>query len=623
MGTTLLALVVHFALEKFLGPSHVFAFFGFAVAISAFCGGLGPGLAAAGLSLIAATFYFIEPTGSLWVTDPKEWTTIIVAASTWAFLVFLCDLLRSTAINYRRALLERDQLRDRLKVVLDSLSDPFFIIDRHQNVTYANEALLGLLRTTALSQGVPKLAELFQQEPAFSVLSDRLAEACRSGQSFTCDLEFGATWLHARAFSLPEGVAVTVQDITLRKTIEDRTARLLAEEREARAESERVGRLKDEFIATLSHELRTPLTAILGWSEMLLPRATTDPRLTEGLAAIDRAARTQTRLIEELLDMSRIAGGKLALEMEFLPLEEVVFETAESFRKAFERRNCELSVEVPPEPVVIRADPSRLQQIIGNLLDNALKFTPSGGQVRLTVAIARGADATELAEFKVSDNGEGIEPEFLPHLFEQFRQANSSSTRKYGGLGLGLAIAKQLAELHGGSISATSPGRGMGSTFVVRFPLVHFQPSLEPETDRAAVDSNELEGVRVLLVEDDEASRLILSEMLVACGATVTEAESASQALARLGAEPIDVLVTDLAMPEMDGMTLVRELRANPDARLAKLPALALTAFAGQEDKRRAMSAGFNGYLTKPVRLRDIPVAFRELRPYARAVSPG
>lgn len=368
-------------------------------------------------------------------------------------------------------------------------------------------------------------------------------------------------------------------------------ARLYEVEREA-------SRLKDEFLATVSHELRTPMTAILGWSMVLPSRLGEPERVRHGLKVIERNARAQARLIDDVLDVSRIVMGKLRLEVERVELPAVVRAALDGVAQAASDKEIHLAVDVPSDLGAVDGDPGRLQQIVGNIAWNAVKFTPRGGTV--TVSAAREPDAVRL---RVRDTGEGIAPEFLPHVFDRFRQADSTITRRYGGLGLGLAITRHLVELHGGAIHAESAGEGQGATFTVVLPLRRDTPAPEVPRDdvTARATGGDLAGLRVLLCEDEADAREFLVEFLQIEGAHVDAVASVPEALVRLDRAVPDVLVSDLGMPLQDGYTLIEQVRARAPERGGAIPAVALTGFARPEDARRARDAGFQVHLAKPV----------------------
>ena len=353
---------------------------------------------------------------------------------------------------------------------------------------------------------------------------------------------------------------------------------------------QQASRLKDEFLATLSHELRTPLNAVLGWTRMLR-RGTVPPERTDTvLDTIERNAAAQMQLVEELLDLSAIVAGGLRLNVTRVDLRELVGGAVETIRPAADARSVSIFVKIDSDVTEVAADPGRLRQVLWNLLSNAVKFTPAGGSIRLTMS--RGAADVEIT---VSDTGNGISPEFLPHVFEAFRQGDSSSTRTVGGLGLGLAIVRYIVEAHGGGVSARSDGPGRGSTFVIRLPAGH-----APATDQAFNELGSLRGRRVLAVDDDESTQELVATMLLMYGVSVRTAGRAGQALDILASWRPDVLLADLAMPGEDGYALVRRVRALPPP-LGSIPAVALTAYTDPRSVQNAFAAGFDAHLGKPL----------------------
>ncbi|HEY1921595.1 MAG TPA: ATP-binding protein [Tepidisphaeraceae bacterium] len=378
---------------------------------------------------------------------------------------------------------------------------------------------------------------------------------------------------------------------------------LLEAERAARSDAERVSRIKDEFLATLSHELRTPLNAILGWSQ-IMRGAQDEGTIREGVAVIERNARVQTQLIEDLLDMSRIVSGKVRLEVQRVDLAAVVDAAIESVKPTADAKGVQLRKILDPLAGPVSGDPNRLQQIVWNLLTNAIKFTPRGGKVE--VLLER---VNSHIEITVTDTGQGIKPEFLPHVFERFMQADATTTRQSGGLGLGLAIVKHLIELHGGQVRVKSAGEGQGATFSVALPLLvtkHEDPAREhPTAVKASSEINRsritLEGLKVLVVEDEPDARDLIARLLTDAKAEVITAESADQGMRKLRDSSPDVLVSDIGLPRKDGYAFMREVRALADPKMGKTPAIALTAFARSEDRTRAMMAGYQVHMAKPI----------------------
>jgi PAS domain S-box-containing protein len=426
-------------------------------------------------------------------------------------------------------------------------------------------------------------------------------------------------WFLTRAMPLRNDAAQVVgwfgtsTDIEDRKRAEMERDELLASERAARSEAERADRMKDEFVATLSHELRTPLTAILGWAHMLQAQSGDDPVIGEGLATIERNARVQTQIIEDLLDMSRIVTGKIRLDVQLVELPEVIDAAIDTIRPAAEAKGLQLQKIIDPNVGPVHGDTNRLQQIVWNLLSNAVKFTPKGGRVQ--VALQR---VNSHIEINVADTGEGITPEFVPHLFERFRQADASSSRAHTGLGIGLALVKHLTELHGGSVLAHSPGKDHGATFTIMLPLAIMHrvpgpsepprrhPTRAPAPAASRVRGPDLGGVRVLVVEDENDARLFIERLLLSAGAKVHSAASAAEALEKLRDFRPDVIISDIGMPYMDGYQFIRELRRRPAAAGGRIPAVALTAFARSEDRTRALMAGYQMHVAKPVEAAEL-----------------
>jgi hypothetical protein len=385
------------------------------------------------------------------------------------------------------------------------------------------------------------------------------------------------------------------------EAVERRRAEAAAEE--ARAKAEQAGRTKDEFLAVASHELRTPLNAILGWAQILRGGSVDPSGFMRGLETIERNAKVQVRLIDDILDGSRIITGKLHLEIRALDLNAVVEAAVEAVRPSASARNIAISIELEPAAAHIKGDPDRLQQVVWNLMNNAIKFTPKGGRVDV-----RARRAGTHIELSVSDTGRGIAPEFLPHVFERFRQADASSTRQHGGLGLGLALVRHLVEAHGGTARAESAGEGQGAAFTLTLPVLAVSaessasvraPNRAP-TARDPLDRDFLRDVRVLVLDDEPDARELVAMVLRTRGADVLIASSVDQAIELLERRAPDVLVSDIGMPLTDGYTLLRRIRALPtDA--SRIPAVALTAYAREQDRRLAFEAGFQAYLSKPV----------------------
>jgi signal transduction histidine kinase len=385
---------------------------------------------------------------------------------------------------------------------------------------------------------------------------------------------------------------------------------LLAREKVLRAEAEELSRLKDEFLATMSHELRTPLNAIFGWITLLRTRRLDEATQERALETIERNARAQKRLIEDLLDVSRIVTGKVALELVTVDPRRVVEAALETMHPAAQAKGLKIVPLLDIGAGTVRGDFARLQQIVCNLLSNAIKFTDAGGHVEVCLARRNGE-----VEISIADSGQGIKPEFLPLVFDRFRQEDGSISRRHGGLGLGLAIVRHLVELHAGSVDAQSGGEGKGARFIVRLPVreANLVPRVAEAPTNGIVTAAMLMGVRLLVVDDDPGARELISGMLEGFGAQVSVAESGQAALSLLFAQRPDVLIADLGMPGMDGYALIEQVRAlDPDFG-GLTPAVAVTAYASPQDRLRALQAGYQNHVAKPVEAEELAIVIASL----------
>jgi len=379
--------------------------------------------------------------------------------------------------------------------------------------------------------------------------------------------------------------------------------------RKARQEAETANRLKDEFLATVSHELRTPLNAMLGWSRMLRSGKLDAKSSARALESIERNSKAQQKIIEDILDVSRIITGKLRLDVAPVEIAPAIEAAVEALRPTAEAKGIKLQIILDTDPNLVLGDSGRLQQIIWNLLSNAIKFTPHGGRVQVTLE-----RVNSHIEVTVSDTGQGISKEFLPYVFERFQQADSSASRQYGGLGLGLAIVRHLVELHGGTVTGASSGLNQGSTFIVKLPLSIMREGMNrtdqesplhlPKGVLSGMPSDyalELSGLKVLVVDDEADSRQLMSIVLQQCGAEVRAASSTREAIAILEDWHPDVLISDIGMPVEDGYVLIKKVRALHPDRGGRTPAAALTAYARSEDRLRSLAAGYHTHIVKPV----------------------
>lgn len=510
-----------------------------------------------------------------------------------------------------------------MRATLDSTWDGILVTADDGRITGYNQTYVDMWRvpTERINSGdhsslLQFTASQFAEPRRFIARVDEIYATALPESFDLLQLADGRTYERFSRTLLVEEQAVgrvwSFRDVTERRKAEDalreaaeERKQLLDSERSARSHAERMSDMKDEFLATLSHELRTPLSAILGWSHVLRHGARSSDDLQKGIEAIERNARAQTQLIEDLLDMSRITSGKVRLDAQ--PVQPVSFIEAaiETVRPAADAKGIRLEKVLDPLAGPVSGDPNRLQQVVWNLLSNAIKFTPKDGRVQILLE-----RVNSHLEISVADTGIGMEPEFLKHAFDRFRQADHSTTRKYGGLGLGLSIVKHLVELHGGTVMARSAGEGHGATFTVHLPIAVFHRVSQdpPRLHPVAITSLslhfkplDLSGIKVLIVDDEPDSRILLERVLTECKAQVLVAATAETALPAIERDRPDVLVSDIGMPGVDGYELLRRVRALGEARGGKLPAIALTAFARSEDRTRALRAGFQVHVSKPV----------------------
>jgi PAS domain S-box-containing protein len=540
--------------------------------------------------------------------DPLAWAAggayllVVVVLSTSGASV-LSRYLRDRA-RLSAALTEREA---RLQSYFDLSLVGCAILDAGGVCGEVNDELARMLgRSREEILGTPWASLVHQQERELcEALLARVTSA--GGQPERVDLRCvrsNGEVIHAivsvRGLPAPDGsrdhVMVLVQDITERKRAEVDRERYIVRVETEREQAEATNRAKDEFLATISHELKTPLTPILGWSTLLRRGGLSAEKAAAAAAAIERNAKSQAQLIDDLLDFSRIVVGKWRLDLAAMDLAPVIRAAVDVILGAAEARGVTLAVALPPREVIVRGDRQRLQQVVWNLLSNAVKFTPAGGRVDVELECGGGQ-----ARIIVRDTGEGVAPEFLPHIFEQFRQADGSTSRRHGGLGLGLAIVRVLVELHGGSVRAASSGLGLGSTFTIELPLwaeASDAPCASADKDvLASIREGSLGGLRVLVVDDDRDATMLMGALFASCGAEVRLAHSAREALEIADAWSPDVLVSDLAMPGEDGYALLAALRARGGS-LAHVPAVAVTAHAGSLE--RLFTAGFESQIVKP-----------------------
>ncbi|AUX23220.1 transcriptional regulator [Sorangium cellulosum] len=626
-----LALALKYALGGASESQVSFIIYVPAVIASAWLGGLGPGLLTTGLCAGFIWYFMLPPAGSFGSPPHDD------AAQLGTFLV--TSVLSSViAENLHRAQRHAERSAARLQIAQDHSLDGFTTLQAVRDASgkivdflweYANPAAARLLGRDRERLVGRRLLDGLPGSATTAELLERCARVVETGepldleQPYACarpgEPEEDRRWFRIMVVQLQDGIAVHFGEITGRKRAEAERARLLESERRARAQAEGANRLKDEFLATLSHELRTPLNAILGWSQLLQAPGIDPEKRARGLQAIERNARGQAQIIEDILDVSRIITGKVRIARRLVDAGAIVGAAVESLRPTAEAKGVALDLAIETPDARLSADATRLQQVCWNLVSNAIKFTPAGGTVR--VAVAHEGDRLRL---EVSDTGQGIAPDFLPFVFDRFRQADSSTTRRHGGVGLGLSIVRHLVELHGGHVSARSEGDGKGATFEVTLPITG-SPGAEragpaeaggaAPGDGAPVEATpaRLDGLRVLVVDDQPDAAEVAGAMLQELGARPWVASSAREALRAVAELPFDVIVSDLGMPDEDGYALIRELRALPPAAGGAIPVVAMTAYARREDRQRALAAGFQAYLAKPVAAGELASVVRGL----------
>lgn len=413
----------------------------------------------------------------------------------------------------------------------------------------------------------------------------------RDGSSFIANLTLTKIYNDKDEFN---GYLFVAEDITERKLAEQEREKLLEREKELREESERTNQLKDEFLATLSHELRSPMNVIMGWTNILRAGDMSAESVERAVEVIHRNVQTQNRLIEDILDVSRIITGKMTLETKPVELTNVIEAALEVARPAAIAKHITINTSFDNDSNFVSGDSNRLQQIIWNVVNNAVKFTPSGGRVDVTLN-----QTDHHAEVEIKDSGEGIAQEFLPFVFERFRQADGKHNRKHGGLGLGLAIVRHLTEMHGGTVAAHSDGEGLGATFKINLPLLSSGHKHTSQEEQISFDA--LAGIKVLVVDDEEDARELIYTLIKAFGADVTSATNAKEALAALSNANYDILISDIGMPVTDGYSLIKQIRASSEKHIKNIPAIAVTAYASRTDEARAIREGFQSHISKPI----------------------
>jgi len=632
-----LSIWAHILLEPVIHGEIPFALFFVAVALTAWFGGYGPCLLAVALGAITVWYFVLEPRFSFVLTEPFQ--VLGLAAFVFTGLVIagfsgrIREALRETDVARRESderAHQAEQLAEalheserRFRGFAEHTTNVLWIIrgDRDELV-YINPAFSSVYGRSSdgLYQDFSLLTEYLHEDDRARARS--FWDKCRAGltvEEFRIVRPDGSmAWIRRRGFPIPNdrgqveyrgGIS---EDITEEKNLQQERDRLLDSERSARQAAERIGRLKDEFLATLSHELRSPLNAILGWIQVLKMRSPAPEMLSQAVLAIERSGQAQARLIEDLLDMSRIVSGKFRLEVQTVDLASLIQTTVESFIPGAQAKDIRLEQILDPLVGQVKGDPDRLQQVVWNLLSNAIKFTDKGGKIQ--VSLQR---VNSHCEIRVADTGRGIKPDFLPFVFDRFRQQDATTTRAQGGLGLGLAIVKQLVEYHGGSVAVESRGDGLGTVFFVRLPIpVVSDETVEkslPTTPSASDFSLSLEGFRVLVVDDDPEACIVLRRILEEQNAIVDTASSVAVALEIIDTRTPDLLISDIGMPGQDGYQFIAQVR-KLEGPVHGIPAIALTAFSRHEDRISALHAGFNMHVAKPVNALELLTVISTLR---------
>jgi signal transduction histidine kinase len=503
------------------------------------------------------------------------------------------------------------QSEDRYRTLFESIDNGFCIIEvlldeTHTPIDYRFlEINLAFEKQTGLEQAVGETASQLIPglENHWYEIYGRVA---LTGQPirFEDGSEVMNRWfdVYACCIGQPESrkVAILFKDISDRKRDEAEREQLLQQEQAAREAAESANRIKDEFLAVLSHELRTPMNPILGWLKLLQAGKLNAEKATEAIATIERNAKLQVQLIDDLLDISGILRGKLSLTVAPVDLSDVITAALETVRLAAEAKSLSTRTLISPSVGLVGGDAGRLQQVVWNLLSNAVKFTPAGGQI--TVELSQ---VGTNAQIQVRDTGKGIDSQFLPHVFEHFRQEDGATTRKFGGLGLGLAIARQIVEMPGGHVAVESDGEGQGATFTIQIPIASRSADRMTSELEAELTLN-LGGIHILVVDDDADSREFVAFVPEQAGAIVTMVSSGVEALQTIEQSVLHLIISDIGMPDMDGYSLMRQMRVTSQGR--KTPAIALTAHAGEYDQQQAIAAGFQRHLAKPVEPEDLGI---------------
>lgn len=597
------AAVSRIILTPILGTRVPYATFYAAIIFSSLFGGYVVGIIALILSSILVVLW-INPFFSASEFNQVELVGLLLFIAVSAIIIWLSE--RARRANYAAAIADQKNT-----IILESISDAFYTLDSNWEFIYVNaqaEKYLEKTREELLGQHVwekfPMAVGSVFEKNYLKALEEKKAV------SFEALSTFSNRWLEVNVYPSAEGLSVYFRDITERKTAEKEREELLQKEKQARIEAETANRFKDEFLATVSHELRTPLNAILGWAKIAETGDLSSEKASRAMEIISRNAVRQKQIIDDLLDVSRIITGKIRLNLQTVELVSVLKDSIETFIPAIEAKKIKLSTSFDKEKVFIPGDADRLHQIFWNLISNAVKFAQSG-----EIGIKLESE-DEHVKITVSDTGEGISAEFLPFVFERFRQEDGGTNRRYGGLGLGLAIVRNLTEIHGGSVYVESDGLNKGATFSVKFPLPaqlsvknHAQNTEREFGHISANSSKSLSGINVLIVEDEKDAAELVKFILENLGAETYLSNSVEKALENFNKQTPDIIISDIGMPVQDGYNLINQIRkTHPD-----LPAIALTAYNAKSDRERAVAEGFNLHLAKPLEAEELVKAVGNL----------
>jgi PAS domain S-box-containing protein len=646
VGFVVLFTAVRWLLHALLGDNALLLLFVLPVILAALFGGFFAGVFASLLGALSEILFFIRPYYSLKIERGEDFffvLTFVIVGTVVSWLVeqlrfarkiaeFRADELEQQVLESRVAEERAKESEQRFRNVANAAPVLIWLSDATGKCIWFNKPWLDFCGRT-LEEELANPRENAIHPDDFENCTEVYRNAFKNREPYVMEYRLrradGAyCWLLDKGVPrfAPEsgeflGFIDSCVDIDDRRQIEQEREKLLEEAKQAQAQAEVANRMKDEFIGTVSHELRTPLNAILGWTQMLRSGVVGKEQINRAIEVIERNAKSQAQLIEDLLDVTRITSGKFRLSVRPLDLAKVVSDAIDTMRPAAEAKNIEVRKIIKSQAEIVSGDSDRLQQVVWNLLSNAIKFTPPNGLIEVCLE-----EIGSFIEIVVKDNGKGIEPEFLPYVFDRFRQQDGALTRAHGGLGLGLAIVRHITELHGGTVRADSAGKNCGAAFTVRLPLqtiTEVKKSPSGESDERIIPavgfthspdlSIDLHGLKVIVVDDEADAREMLGSLLTVYGADVTLCASAAEVLEEFEEIKPDLLVSDIGMPRMDGYALIKKVRELAPENGGQIPAIALTAYTRIEDRIRALSQGFQMFVPKPVEPSELVAAIKSL----------